>query len=200
MNADTKKDKLTKSDMAAIFSAIISGIALIFSTYQYTAGLKMQAKIDRPIIAIPQTGISYDSSAAGKQIALAFILENFGSRPAYDLTIKSITLQKDNSSETFKVISDTLLRQSNPMVPGVQFSLNYRPMVFQNNTDYYFKISLSYKDVISGIYYSDNLYYKWMYINFKYSSSNPQQIALEKKEADQIESYLKKINFKYYTN
>ena len=202
MNAKVKSREikllgLSIGDIANILVAFTAISALLFSAYQYKDGLKIEAKIDRPIITIPQTGIGYDSSNLGNEINLASIMENFGSRPAYDLTIKSVTLQKDKSSSFFKIISDTLLREVNPMVPGIEFYLNRRPTVYQDNTDYYFKISFSYKDVISGIYYSDSLYYKWNYINFKYSISNPQQIGLEKKEAELVDSFLKSSHFIY---
>lgn len=205
MKVNSKKKEikllgLSIGEIANILVAFTAIVALVFSAYQYKQGLKMQAKIDRPILSISKTGMGYDTTLTGHSIQINSIMENFGSRPAFDVTLNSITVKKDSSDNGFKVISSLSLKEANPIVPGVEFELSRKPLVYEDSTLYYFKVLVSYKDVISEIYYSDSLYYKWMYEGFPYSIFNSQLLGVEKKEADSLDNYLKKINFKYYTN
>ena len=187
-------------DIANILIAFTAIAAITLSTCQYNQGLKMQAKIDRPILSISKTGMGYDTTLIGHSIQINSIMENFGSRPAFDVTLNSITIKKDSSQGGFKVISSISLKEANPIVPGIEFTLSRKPLVYQDTTLYYFKILFSYKDVVSEIDYSDSLYFKWTYENFKYSLFNSQLLGVEKKEADSLDNYLKKINYKYHTD
>lgn len=203
MKATTKKKELkllglSIGDIANILVAFTAMSALIFSAYQYNKGLKMQAKIDRPILSISKTAMGYDSTLHGHSIQINSVMADYGSRPAFELTLNSVTLKKDSSKDGFKIISSTSLKEANPIVPGIEFNLGTKPIIYQDSTLYYFKVLFSYKDVVSEVYYSDSLYYKWGYESFPYSLFNSQLLGVEKEDADSIDNYLKKIKFKFY--
>lgn len=196
--AEKKALRLSIGDVTNIIIAIVAMVALIFSAYQYNQGLKLQAKIDRPILSCPKIAMGYDTTLLGHSIQINTMFENYGARPAFDVTLNSVTIEKLKSDGGFKVVSSISLQTVNPIVPGVQFGLGRQPMVYHDSTLYYFKVLFSYKDVVSKIYYSDSLYYGWKYESFPYSLLNSQLLALERRSADSIDNYLKKVNFRFH--
>ena len=118
------------------------------------------------------------------------VIQNFGVRPAYDFKIEVSTLKRDNSAFGFKVIGAMNLNEANPIVPGVQINLNSTPIIVSDSTEYFFKIRITYTDKISDHCYSDSLYYKWSYINFKYSHERSEMLGLELSDAKIIDNFI----------
>lgn len=154
---------LSVSDWLNLPIAISAVIAIALSTCQYTANLKRQDSIDRPVIANRVSYFTFDTTSKPLRVNAIFKIQNFGARLAYECTFKTVTVKKYPLSGEYTFVDQTIQRISNPIVPGVELDLQLDPINAEDSMRYYIKIQMNYNDVIANKTYSDSIYFKWHY-------------------------------------
>ncbi|MDE3184902.1 MAG: hypothetical protein KGM16_15940 [Bacteroidota bacterium] len=154
--------KITLSDITNIVIAITAIFAILLSTCQYSANLKREDNIDRPVIAFATTKFSFDTASNSPQGEPILTFKNLGHRLANQSHFNIVTFARDSLNHFSKNnVQD--LEMSNPIVPDVSIDLSLNPLPLKPKTQYLFKIKLRYKDEITDVTYNDSLYFKWTY-------------------------------------
>ena len=188
-----KSNCLTLGDISNILTTLIAASALIFSTYQYFSGKKIETGDNRPIIGVIKSTLTYDSLPDNNfKLVPSDVIQNLGARPAYKCKFIVTTIKENRHTYGFKEVDVMLLNVANPMIPGVQIDFNSTPIIAEDSTSYFFKIRISYIDVISNDSFVDSLYYKWDYLKNNDYMKHRQMMGLETKEANAIDDF---INF-----
>jgi len=180
-----KKQKMSISDISNILSMIVAVCALLFSTYQYWQGAKIEANTHRPIISMEQNNFSYSDTSSAPQ----FILHNYGERSAKGISIILLELIRNKPLNNYQIIGKEEWSIMNSLVQGTGINFNASQKKRLDSATYFFKLNFKYKDAISNNTYSDSMYYSWFY-NEKDTTQNKFYLkGLTTEEAKNIDSY-----------
>lgn len=175
-----------------LFTTIIAIVALFISSHEYKKTVDEDELTKRPYLSISSTSIG-GSMAPDSTISLSisFLTQNYGTRTANDIYVVGKAMRQDVSSDiSSQVPSNIFYHSADDLPPNIQIIVIYpfgKPL---EKCDYFIKIWLKYKDVVSDSLYTDSLYYNFRYDRRNFLARNINTETMEYKFATRLDSII----------